>query len=94
MEPEGKPRKTSLRQAVALRYRFHLDRAPVVTASGQGWLAERIIALAHRAGVPLVEDCSLAEALRRVDPGREIPVELYRAVAAILAFLLEADRRR
>lgn len=70
--------------AVALHYSGR--GAPRVVAKGGGLVAENIIATARAHGVPLDEDPALAGALARVDLGREIPRELYLAVAQVLAF--------
>jgi flagellar biosynthetic protein FlhB len=62
--------------------------APRVVAKGRNYLALRIRqkALEHR--VPVVENPPLARALyRQVEVGQEIPVELYRAVAEVLAYV-------
>lgn len=80
--------------AIALRYRNNQDRAPVVTASGQGKMAEKIIALAREHKIPVEENAPLAEALRKLTPGQEIPAELYEAVAILLAYIMEMDTRR
>jgi len=79
--------------AVALRYDGEQDRAPRVVAKGSGPLAERIMAVAREHGVPLHEDAGLAGALYRLDLLEEIPPELYRAVAEVLAFLYVLDRQ-
>lgn len=81
-----------VRRAAALAYKPGKDTAPKVTASGRGKVAERIIAAAREAGVPVREDAALAEILSHIDPGEEIPPESYRAVAEILAFLYRMDR--
>ncbi|MBC7104663.1 MAG: EscU/YscU/HrcU family type III secretion system export apparatus switch protein, partial [Firmicutes bacterium] len=71
--------------AVALRYAEEM-LAPRVVAKGAGLLAEQIRMLAARYRVPVVENPEVARFLfYRVDVGREIPRELYRAVAEILA---------
>ena len=62
-------------------------------AGGKGWLAERIIALARDNKVPIVEDKSLVAVLGALSQGEEVPRELYEAIAAIYAFVMEADRR-
>ncbi len=77
--------------AVALKYDHAKMVAPVVVAKGAGYLAERIIQTARVFGVPVVEDKVVARTLYAlVDVGREIPTELYRAVAEILAFVYRA----
>ena len=74
--------------AVALGFDFGTMEAPRVLAKGRNLLAEEIKAEARWAGVPIVENPPLARSLyRSVEVGRAIPVDLYAAVAAILAFL-------
>jgi flagellar biosynthesis protein len=70
--------------AVALHYNG--NGAPRVVAKGGGDVAERIIETAREHNVPLQEDAALASTLARLDLGREIPRELYVAVAQVLAF--------
>lgn len=77
--------------AVALTYGQEKGQAPIVTAAGQGRTAERIIALAREHGVTVEENPSLAQALAKLNPGQEIPVELYEAVAVLLAYVLKMD---
>jgi flagellar biosynthetic protein FlhB len=74
--------------AVALGFDFVTMEAPKVLAKGRNLLAEEIKAEARWAGVPIVENPPLAQSLyRTVEVGQAIPVELYAAVAAILAYL-------
>ena len=77
--------------AVALHYSG--SGAPRVVAKGGGALAERIIETAREHNVPLQEDAALAAALARLDLGREIPRELYVAVAHVLAFAWSVSGR-
>ncbi len=84
--------------AVALGFDFATMEAPRVLAKGRNLLAEEIKAEARWAGVPIVENPPLARSLyRTVEVGQSIPVELYAAVAAILAYLyrqrVEAEMR-
>lgn len=72
-------------RATALRYQ-HGEGAPEVVASGRGLVAERIVAAAEAAGVPVREDPALARALEQLELGQEIPPELYTAVAETLAW--------
>ncbi|MBN1104818.1 MAG: EscU/YscU/HrcU family type III secretion system export apparatus switch protein [Deltaproteobacteria bacterium] len=81
------------RKAVALRYDTARDTAPRVTAKGAGPIAERIIELARKEGIPLQEDPDLVGALMRLDFHEEIPPELYKAVAEILAFAYRMNRK-
>lgn len=75
------------KKAAALRYDRTKDGAPRVVAKGRGHVAESIIAAAREHGVPLHEDPNLAETLYALDLETEIPPELYRAVAEVLAFI-------
>jgi flagellar biosynthesis protein FlhB len=70
--------------AVALRYDRDGEGAPVVVASGERLVAERIKEVARQAGVPIFRDVTLARSLRDVPEGEEIPVALYEAVAEVL----------
>jgi len=74
--------------AVALSFDFKTMEAPKVLAKGRNLLAEEIKAEARWANVPIVENPPLARSLyRTVEVGKAIPVDLYAAVAAILAYL-------
>lgn len=72
--------------AVALHYNINGSGAPRVVAKGGGEIAEKIVETAREHNVPLQEDAALAGALSKLDIGREIPKELYVAVAHVLAF--------
>jgi len=80
------------KKAAALRYERG-EGAPKVVAKGEGRIAERIVELARESGVPILEDRELAELLVKVEVGREIPPELYRAVAKILAYIYRLTGR-
>ncbi len=80
--------------AVALRYKEDQDKAPVVLAKGQDSLALRIVQVAEENGVAVVENVTLARALYgSTDLGREIPPELYGAVAEVLVYLYQLDKK-
>lgn len=71
--------------AVALRYDQDKNRAPQVVAKGKDFLAQRIVEIAEKNDVSTIENPPLARALyAQVDLGREIPFELYDAVAEVL----------
>lgn len=76
--------------AVALQYGAG-DAAPVVVASGMGYMAERIVETAADAGVPIYEDNSLATALAQLKLGQEIPEDLYKAIVEIYVYFLNFD---
>lgn len=77
-------------QAAALAYEAG-EPAPRVVASGSGTVAQRIVELAQAAGVPVRSDPALARALAALDLGEEVPEEMYRAVAATLAWAYKLD---
>ena len=81
---------TKSQLAVALHY----DRtgAPRVTAKGKGPIGQKIIELARANDIPIEENEVLAGALSNVELGDEIPVELYKAVAEVLTFVLRLSR--
>ncbi len=73
--------------AVALRYDERETSAPVVIAKGENLIAEKIKEIAKRHNIPIVEDKPLARELNKLEIGSAIPVELYKAVAKILAYI-------
>jgi flagellar biosynthesis protein len=81
-----------LKNAVALKYNPLKSNAPRVTAKGRGRVAERIIEIAREQGIPVSEDPDLVRALIELDFYEEIPPELYKAVAEILAFTYRLNR--
>jgi flagellar biosynthetic protein FlhB len=80
--------------AVALRYEPGQMRAPRVLAKGRRLVAQRIKDLAREHGIPVIEDKPLARALfKACAVGDEIPGDLYRAVAELLAFVYRMKKR-
>ena len=74
--------------AVALRYDTEKMDAPVVVAKGAGFMADKIKQIARHAGVPILENRSLARGLfKAVKVGQEIPSALYQAAAEVLAYV-------
>ena len=74
-------------KAVALKYDRIADAAPRVVAKGRGHLAEKIKQVAQESGVPIMSDENLVQVLEALELDLEIPPELYRAVAEVLAFV-------
>lgn len=74
-------------KAVALKY-DGTDTAPVIVATGLGYMAERIVQTALEQDVPVYEDTSLATLLSRLELGEEIPPELYQLVVDIYVYFL------
>ena len=79
------------KMAAALRYDPQAGNAPTVIATGYGTMAERIIERAEELNVPIQVDSVLAPLLVGLKLDDEIPLELYKAVAGILAVVLSID---
>ncbi|MEB3222949.1 MAG: EscU/YscU/HrcU family type III secretion system export apparatus switch protein [Candidatus Sericytochromatia bacterium] len=90
----SKGRPNDARRAVALRYEAGRDVAPTVVAAGEGHLADRIVAVAREAGVPVEENPDLAAALAQVEIGTAIPEVLYPVVAELLVFIQRLNDER
>ena len=74
--------------AVALQYELGQKGAPKVVAKGADFLAARIREVGRENNVPIIENPPLARTLyRSVQIGQEIPAELFKAVAEVLAFV-------
>ena len=80
-------------KAVALKYDGKKDKAPRIIAKGRGDIAEKIIDIAKEHDVPLYEDKNLIQILEALDLETEIPPELYRAVAEVLAFIYRLNAK-
>ena len=74
--------------ACALKYDQEEIESPKLVAKGTELFAKKIIDIAREHGVPVIENPPVARALfRLVDVNREIPPDLYKAVAEILLFV-------
>lgn len=80
--------------AVALRYDKKIDRAPVVVAKGQNKLALRIVDIAEKNDVYVMENKPLARAMyAAIEVGQEIPGQFYEPVAQVLAFIYNLKKK-
>ena len=86
-------RRNPSKKAVALQYGPG-DGAPVIVASGMGYMAEKIVEVAADSGVPIYEDNSLATILTQLKLGQEVPEELYKAIVEIYVYFLHFDPNR
>lgn len=84
----------TLKKAIALQYDQEKAQAPVVTAKGQGYIADEILKRAKEANVPIQEDKSLVEILSQLNINDRIPEELYQAVAEVFAFIYQIDQNQ
>lgn len=80
--------------AVAIKYRKDEDQAPRVVAKGMDAKAEKIKRIAREAGVPILRNIPLAQALHKLDVGDEVPEELYDAVAEVLNFVFTLSKQK
>ena len=79
------------KKAVALSYDENKNAAPIIVASGMGYLAEKIVETAADNGVPIYEDNSLSTILTQLQLGQEIPPSLYQAIVEIYVYFLHFD---
>lgn len=84
--------RDKLSKAVALKYNGHDGTAPKIVAKGTGAIAGRIINSAKDHGVPIYQNKTLTGMLMAVELDREIPPELYQAVAEVLAYIYRLDQ--
>ena len=87
-ENVDKPKK----QAIALSYQQDTNVAPKVVAKGSGFIAENILVAAKQHSVPVYQNKTLVSMLMAVELDREIPSELYQAVAEVLAYIYRIDQ--
>lgn len=80
--------------ALALKYEPSKDAAPRVVAKGRGAVAEKIIEIAKAHNIPIREDKELIEILSQLDLNQEIPPDLYRVVAEILAWVYRVSGKK
>jgi flagellar biosynthesis protein len=74
--------------AAALKYDINKNNAPVVIASGAGYIADKVVEIAEENGIPVYKDDSLSILLSQLDLGSEIPEELYRTIVDIYMYFL------
>lgn len=79
------------KQAAALKYDPAREDAPVITAVGQGFIADKIIETAEKNKVPVMENTELSQILQTLSVGDAIPPKLYEAVAQIFVFIFQMD---
>ncbi len=78
--------------AVALKYEIK-DKAPKVVAKGKGYLAELILKLAKEYNIPIKHDSILVKELYKLELEKPIPPELYNAVAVVLAWAFNLNKK-
>jgi len=81
------------KKAAALRYTPEKDAAPRIIAKGTGVIAEKILSIAKEHNIPLRDDPQLVEVLSALDLYQEIPPDMYKAVAEVLAFVYKMTKK-
>ncbi len=85
--------KKNLKKAVALRYRKGTDKAPKVVAKGLNDIAKKILEVAEEESVTVIEDQNAVEEFYGIDLNLEIPPEMYKIAAEVLAYVYTMDRK-
>lgn len=95
MEDDSRQPPAPARQskAVALSYDQAASDTPRIAATGRGAVAEQILAIAFANGVKVREDADLVEILSLIDVDSPIPLEAFAAVAEILRYVYQAEKR-
>lgn len=78
--------------AVALQYNPE-EGAPKVVAKGKGYLAELILEIAKKYGIPIKKDDKLVKELYKLELEKPIPSELYQAVAVVLSWAFKLNQK-
>lgn len=84
--------KVTKKRAAALSYDPAENDVPILSAFGEGIMADKIVEVARESGVPVVPEPGLTNMLSKLAVGDEIAPEMYDAVAKVLAFVSEVDR--
>jgi len=82
-----------MRKAAALRYDTSKESAPRVVAKGKGKSADNIIKIAELHNLPIKKDEDLIELLSKVELDKEVPAELYKAVAEVFSFIYKVTNK-
>lgn len=81
--------------AIVLRYDEKKDQVPVVTAKGADHVAAKIRELAKEHDIPIIENKPLARTMyKEIEIGETIPMDLYKAIAEILALVYEINEKK
>jgi len=84
---------SKIKKAVALKYDKDKDSAPKVKAKGKGETAKNIIKIAEEYNLPIKKDEDLVELLSKVEIDKDIPQNLYKAVAEVFSFVYKITKK-
>lgn len=76
--------------ATAITYE-EKEQVPKVVASGKGHVAEKIIEEGKKENITIYKDKELANLMKNLDVGEQIPPSLYNVVAQVLVFVSDMD---
>lgn len=93
-EIRNEEERVANQKAVALKYDMQNDSAPRVIAKGKGHVAEHILATAQQNSIPVYQNKTLVNMLMALEIDREIPPELYKAIAEVMAYVYEMDKEK
>ena len=79
-------------QAIAIKYDKDSKKAPTIVASGKGKIAKQILELAEENDIPMLEDAKLSKLLSSLKIKSEIPSNLFKIVAEVLAFIFYLEK--
>jgi flagellar biosynthesis protein FlhB len=80
--------------AIAIKYERGVDVVPVIVAKGKRLIAMHIRDVAQENNIPIVEDKALARGMYDVvEIGQEIPAEFFNAIAEVLAYVFNLDKK-
>lgn len=82
-----------IKKAVVLKYNENKDDAPRIMAKGKGEVAKNIIKIAEKYDLPIKKDEDLVELLSKVEIDKEIPQNLYKAVAEVFSFIYKITKK-
>lgn len=85
--------KDIIKKAVALEFDKAIDHAPRVTAKGEGFVAEQLIEIAKEHDIEIHKDATLVDILSALELNQHIPLESYMAVAEILSYIYDKDKK-
>lgn len=81
--------------ALAIRYEPTEDPVPKVLAKGADEIAQRMKEEAKKLDIPMIENKPVARALyAQVEPGDYIPIEMYEAIAEIIALVYQLEEEK
>lgn len=81
-----------MKKAIALKYPEGAI-APIITAKGDGFVAEKILEEAERNQIEVVENNEVINLLYSQNTGSVIPEEAWETVAIIFSFIMELGEK-